>query len=56
MNGSIRMIVGFLVVFGALGTLDADPEASVVIQAALALVGCMVLGSGVLAMKKQNIG
>lgn len=56
MNGSIRMIIGFLVAFGAVGTMEVNPEASVLIQTALALVGCLIMGSGILAMQKQNIG
>jgi len=56
MKGSIRMIVGFLVAFGAVGTLDVNPEASVLIQTALALGGCLIMYSGILAMQKQNIG
>ncbi len=32
-------ILGFLITFGAVGTLDYDPKANVAVQMALALVG-----------------
>lgn len=51
MQGSIRMAVGFLVVFGAVGSLDFDSEASVLVQTAIAVVGLVVAYSGVQAMK-----
>ena len=56
MKGSIRMFFGFLVAYGAVGTLDVNPEASALVQLALALGGCAIMYSGVLAMQKQNIG
>lgn len=51
MKGSIRALVGFMVVFGAVGTLEIDPAASVLVQAGLALAGLAVMYSGVRAMK-----
>jgi len=51
MQGSIRMAVGFLLVFGAVGTLEINPEASVLVQAAIAAVGLIIASSGVRAMK-----
>lgn len=51
MKGSIRMLVGFLVAFGAMGTLEVNPEASVLAQTAIAAVGLLVMYSGVRAMK-----
>ena len=53
MKGSIRALVGFLVVYGAVGTLDADPQASVLAMGALATLGLLVMASGVLAMEKR---
>jgi hypothetical protein len=53
MQGSIRSVVGFLVAFGAVGTLEVDPAASVVTMGAVALVGLAILASGVQAMKGQ---
>ena len=51
MRGSIRVALGFLMAFGAVGTLDVDPTASVLVQSALALAGLAVMASGVSAMK-----
>ena len=51
MQGSIRMAVGFLVAFGAVGTLEINPEASVLVQMAIAAVGLVVAYSGIQAMK-----
>ena len=42
----IRVIVGFLIVFGALGTLDMDPDANVLVQAAIAIVGLVIMYFG----------
>jgi hypothetical protein len=52
MKGSIRALVGFLIAFGAMGTLDADASASVLVQTGIALVGCAIMYSGVRAMKE----
>ena len=54
MKGSIRMVVGFLVAFGAVGTLDYDPGASVLVQTVLALAGILIAFSGVNAMQKEQ--
>ena len=54
MQGSIRMAVGFLVAFGAVGTLEINPEASVLLQMAIAAVGLVVAYSGVQAMKASQ--
>lgn len=53
MKGSIRIVLGFLVTFGAVGTLDYDPNASVLVQTALALAGLAVLQSGVKAHQEN---
>ena len=53
MRGSIRMAIGFLAVFGAVGTLDADPNASLLAVVALAAVGLGLMLSGVNAMNRQ---
>jgi hypothetical protein len=42
----IRVILGLLIAFGAVGTLDADPEADVLVQAGLALVGIVIMYFG----------
>lgn len=53
MRGSIRLGVGFLMVFGAVGTLDVDPSASLLSVAVLAVVGLVIMYSGITAMEKQ---
>ena len=55
MQGSIRMAVGFFIAYGAIGTLDLNPEANAFIQCVLAMVGLGIMGWGVVAMKKQGI-
>jgi hypothetical protein len=52
MKGSIRLFVGFLIAFGAVGTLDYDPSANLAVQTALAAVGLLFMFSGVRAMEK----
>ena len=54
MKGSIRAIVGFLCVFGAVGGLDADPSASIPVQVSLAVLGLLIMYSGVRAMTKEE--
>lgn len=51
MTGSIRAFIGFMIAFGAVGTLDADPSASVLVMGALACAGLAIMASGVSAMK-----
>ena len=48
----IRFIVGLLIVFGAVGTLDIDPEANVLLQTALAGVGLVLMYLGSEKMKQ----
>ena len=54
MKGSIRAIVGFFIVFGAVGGMDADPSSSVLLGVSLAAVGLLLMYSGVRAMNKDN--
>jgi Co/Zn/Cd efflux system component len=53
MRGSIRAFLGFLIVYGAVGSLDYDPTASVFEMSVLAVVGLVIMASGVFAMKGQ---
>lgn len=53
MRGSIRLGIGFLMVFGAVGTLDADPTASLLSVLMLATFGLLLMLSGVNAMEKR---
>lgn len=51
MKGSIRLVVGFFLVFGAVGGMDHNPEASLPTLIALAVVGLFLMFSGTKAMK-----
>jgi hypothetical protein len=53
MKGSIRIIVGFLIVLGAVGTLEADPSASVLLQVVIAVTGLVIMASGVAAIQRD---
>jgi hypothetical protein len=52
MTGSIRAFVGFMMVYGAVGTMDIDPTASLVQLTLIAVCGLALMLSGVLAMQK----
>jgi hypothetical protein len=52
MKGSIRVLAGVFIAFGAVGTMDIDPSASVLVQTCVALVGIAFMLSGVRAMKQ----
>ena len=51
MKGSLRVIIGFLMTYGAVGSLDFDPTADVVVALLLASVGLLIMYSGVQALK-----
>lgn len=51
MKGSIRLFVGFMIAFGAVGTMDYDPNADLLFQTALAGIGLAIMAWGVNAMK-----
>jgi hypothetical protein len=53
MRGSIRMIVGFLIVFGAVGSIEIDPNANLMLEMILAGAGLAFLYSGVSAMRED---
>lgn len=50
MKGSIRLVIGFLLVFGAVGGIDAGNDLLPCV--ALAIAGLFVMNSGVKAMEK----
>lgn len=54
MQGTLRTLIGFLIAFGAVGTLDFDPTASVLVQGALALAGLALMASGVSAINARR--
>jgi len=53
MRGSIRMLVGFLITFGAVGTIEIDPDANLLVQMIVAGAGLALLYSGVSAMRED---
>ena len=54
MPGMIRFFIGFMIVFGAVGTLEADPEADLFITAVLAVIGLTIMAFGVAKIQQQN--
>lgn len=54
MRGSIRMLVGFLIVFGAVGSIEIDPNANLMIEMILAGAGLALMFSGINAMKENS--
>ena len=51
MKGTIRFFLGFFIAAGAVGTLDMNPDASVLVQSTIALAGLAVMASGAKALK-----
>lgn len=51
MKGSIRMVIGFLLVFGAVGGMDNGTDAELPMQLAIATVGLLSMYSATKAMK-----
>ena len=49
----IRFVLGLIIVLGAVGTLDIDPEANVLLQTALAVVGLALMYFGSEKMKEM---
>ena len=52
MRGSIRAIVGFFIVFGAVGGMEHDPSSSLLLGTLAAVIGLAIMYSGVSAMKE----
>jgi hypothetical protein len=53
MQGSIRLAIGFLLVFGAVGGMDSGPTEYFLYQIAAAVIGLLVMTSGVKAMNRE---
>lgn len=47
--GTIRIILGVIILWGGVGTLDADPEVGLDIITGLFVVGLVLIYSGVMA-------
>ena len=50
----VFFILGLLVTFGAVGTLDHDPEANVLVQTALALAGIAIMAIASRSLKDES--
>jgi hypothetical protein len=53
MQGSIRLAVGFLLVFGAVGGMDTGPTEYFYVQILTAVIGLMIMYFGVKAMNNE---
>jgi hypothetical protein len=50
----IRFAIGFLMAFGAVGTLEVDPDASLYNVVAIAAIGIVIMAFGVAKIQQQN--
>lgn len=50
----IRFAIGFLMAFGAVGTLEVNPDASLLTTAVLAIAGLTIMAFGVAKIQQQN--
>lgn len=41
----LRLAIGLLLVFGAVGTIDSDPDANLLMQVVIAVVGLVFMAS-----------
>lgn len=53
MKGTIRILIGFLIVFGVAGTLDNDPSADLTVQYLISSIGVGFLLWGAKGMKNN---
>jgi len=54
MKGSIRAITGLIITLGAAGGLDSASDNQLLLVTSVALLGCLLMLSGVSAMKGQQ--
>ena len=52
MQGSIRVGIGFLFVFGAVGGMDTSTDLQLVLESLVAVLGLSIMYSGVSAMNR----
>lgn len=50
----IRFAIGFMIAFGAVGTLEVDPNASLLTTVLLAGLGLTIMAFGVAKIQQQN--
>ena len=49
-----RILFGFAVVFGAVGTIEIDPDADLAIQFMLAFSGLLLMFSGIMEINQNG--
>lgn len=54
MKGSIRIAIGFLLVFGAVGGMDSGPDDMLYYQIVSAVIGLFIMSSGAKAMNRYE--
>ena len=54
MRGSLRMFVGFMLVFGAVGGMDNSTDPELFMLTGIACVGLLIMLYGVKAMKESE--
>lgn len=54
MRGSIRTVVGFLIVLGAVGGAESVPDDQLFSMVIVAMMGLVVMASGINAMRKTK--
>jgi hypothetical protein len=54
MRGTIRILVGLLVVFGTVGGIDNSTDSELLLLVGIASVGMLLMFSGVKAMKELS--
>jgi len=52
MRGSIRMFVGFMLVFGSVGGMDNSTDSDLLLLLGTAIIGMVLMLSGLKAMKE----
>jgi len=52
MRGTLRTLIGFVIVFGCVGGIDNATDSELLLLAGIAAIGMMLMFSGVKAMKE----
>lgn len=53
MRGTIRTFIGFMITLGAVGTIEINPDANLILQTGLAILGLAIMSNGVAAFQKE---
>lgn len=54
MKGTIRLFLGFMLAFGAVGGMEHQPDASLTLQILIAVLGLFLMLSGAKAIDKAG--